>query len=352
MSLAIVDKHIRELIKNKNIVSDFDLNKYIQPASLDLPIGPYAYLVGEKILPYNRNIHEILKTSTISKIPLKNGAVLLKGHTYLIPSINISFKENHFASTSSKSSIGRVDLMVRTVFDNSGLYDIIPKNTTSNLWLEVTPQSFNIKVKEGIALNQMMIFEETNDFVNIKSEKFIYNNTGKLLENKTHNNALLLSLYVGENEFIGYEAISTNSVIDLEKIGEYKWQDFFRKIISNEGKIILEKDRFYILTTKERISIPYNFSAEMIPFSHLVGELRVHYAGFFDPGFGYCENQEITGSIGVLEVRPHETISVYDGQPICLMDFYKNKENPTKPYGQAGNNYFKQNGPKLAKYFK
>lgn len=352
MPIALVDKHIKELIKNENIIYDFDLNKYVQPASLDLPIGSHAYLVGEKILPYNRNISEILKTSTIDKISLKNGAVLLKGHTYLIPSIHIFFKGNYFASTSSKSSIGRVDLMVRTIFDNSGLYDIIPKNTTTNLWLEVTPQSFNIKIKEGMALNQMMIFEESKNFVDFKSEKFIYNHTGKVLENKTHNNALLLSLQVGENEFIGYEAISTSSVIDLEKIGEYNWQEFFRKINSTEGKIILEKDRFYILTTKEKISIPYNFSAEMVPFSHLVGELRAHYAGFFDPGFGYSENEEINGSIGVLEVRPHETISVYDGQPICLMEFFKNKENPTKPYGHAGNNYFKQSGPKLAKYFK
>lgn len=114
----------------------------------------------------------------------------------------------------------------------------------------------------------------------------------------------------------------------------------------------LEKDKFYILCTKEKVSIPTFLSAEMIPFSHNIGELRAHYAGFFDPGFGYGVNGEVHGTVGVLEVRPHETITVYDGQPICLMDFYKNSKIPEKPYGTANNNYQNQQGPKLAKFFK
>ena len=355
MVFVLVDFQIKELIKQNKLNSNiFDLNKYVQPASIDLPIGEYAYLVKEKVLPHNKTINEILLTSTIEKISLKNGSILLKGQTYLIPSINLNLGDNYFATTSPKSSIGRIDLKVRTIFDNYGLYDSIPKSTNAKLFLEVTPQSFNIKLCSGLALTQLMIFEnsENTQKIDFKKEKLIFDENSKLLENKTYKNSLILSLNLKNNQFIGYEAISTNDIIDIEKISQYDSENFFRKIYSKNRKITLDKDKFYILTTKEKISIPHNLSAEMIPFSHIIGELRAHYAGFFDPGFGYFNNSTNQGTIGVLEIRPHETISIYDGQPICLMDFFRNKSIPKFPYGQSNNNYFNQQGPKLAKYFK
>ena len=141
-------------------------------------------------------------------------------------------------------------------------------------------------------------------------------------------------------------------MVDLSLIGKHERDDFFRPIrCDGKGRLTLEKDRFYILATKEHISVPLEISGEMIPFSHLVGELRAHYAGFFDPGFGYGAEGERKGTVAVLEVRPHETITIYDGQPICLMEFFKNTARPAKPYGYSGNNYAEQCGPKLAKYF-
>jgi len=135
-------------------------------------------------------------------------------------------------------------------------------------------------------------------------------------------------------------------------VGSHAAEAFFRPIYPSEsGKLTLEKDRFYILATKERVSVPNHLSAEMVPFSHHVGELRAHYAGFFDPGFGYGARGEINGTVGVLEVRPHETINIYHGQPICLMEFFRNSQPPARPYGFAGSNYQGQEGPKLAKYF-
>lgn len=353
MTKALVDFQIVELIESGFLSSKFyDLNKYVQPASIDLPIGEYAYLVKEKVLPHNKTIAEIISSSTIEKISLKNGAILLKGQTYLIPSININLNDTNFATTSPKSSIGRIDLMVRTIFDNSGLYDTIPKSTSCQIFLEVTPQSFNVKLSSGIALTQMMIFEESSDFVDLVCEEIVYDKNSNLLKNKIHKGALILSLNLGDSEFVGYEAISTNEVLDLDKLSFHDSNKYFRKIYSVDGKITLDKDRFYILTTKEKISIPHYLSAEMVPFSHIIGELRAHYAGFFDPGFGFFEGSDKNGLIGVLEVRPHETITIYDGQPICLMDFFKNKSLPKKPYGMAFNNYSNQQGPKLAKYFK
>ncbi|GAB5361711.1 hypothetical protein AAMO2058_000736300, partial [Amorphochlora amoebiformis] len=134
---------------------------------------------------------------------------------------------------------------------------------------------------------------------------------------------------------------------------------FFRPIYTpsegeQRGRLVLEKDRFYILCVRERVAVPPSLSGEMIPFSHNIGELRAHYAGFFDPGFGFGESGELEGSTGVLEVRPHETVTIYDGQPICLMRFFQNNRIPKQGYGSSalGSHYQGQAGPWLAKYFK
>ena len=140
-------------------------------------------------------------------------------------------------------------------------------------------------------------------------------------------------------------------MIDLNKVNEYDRNEFFdevKTIESGHTKILLEENKFYILKTRDFIQIPPGLSAEMIPLNNLLGEFRVHYAGFFDPGFGY----NIKGNQGILEVRPHENLVIYNEQPICSMKFYKNREVPEKIYGFAGNNYAKQKSIKLAKYFK
>ena len=160
----------------------------------------------------------------------------------------------------------------------------------------------------------------------------------------------LLRMSVPEDNIIGYVARTTNSIIDLSKIKEYNRNEFFKEvkmIESGHSKVLLEKDKFYILKTRDFVQIPPHLSAEMIPLNNLLGEFRVHYAGFFDPGFGY----KINGNQGVLEIRPHENLVIYDEQPICSMKFYRNRDIPEKIYGLAGNNYSKQKGIKLAKYF-
>ena len=156
---------------------------------------------------------------------------------------------------------------------------------------------------------------------------------------------------------IGWEALATSDVVDLSQRNVHPASRFFRPLLasscveSGKAKITLEKDRFYILATKERISVPTHLSAEMVPFSHHIGELRAHYAGFFDPGFGYGRDGSIKGTVGVLEVRPHETVTIFDGQPICLIEYFKNVSKPDVAYGDAGNSYQNQRGAQLAKYF-
>lgn len=351
---ALVDTDLKNLISKKIIssIENIDLNMHIQPASIDIPIGSKAYLVKQKFIPFSQKIDFIIEKVKLEEFDLTNSTLLLKGQTYLIPCLKVDLPENLVVKISPKSSIGRIDVMVRTIFDNLGLYDsILPKNK-GELWLEVTPQSFNIKLQKGICLSQLRFFlisnsqEEKKTKEKLEKTSFLFDNNGNTLKHNFHNTTLFLGLDVSPNSLIGYEALPTNNIIDLSKEKAFNSNKFFKEIkTSSKGKLLLEKDKFYILHTKELISIPYDFSMEMIPFSHLIGELRVHYAGFFDPGFG-----NKNGCVGVLEIRPHENITIYDGQPICQIEFFENSKKPETPYGEK-NNYQNQKGPKLSKYF-
>lgn len=345
MSLTLTDTELYDCI-HKQIVTSFhaDLEEYVQPASIDLPLGGQAYMVKQKFLPFQQKVQYVVDKITLESRDLSAGATLYRGFTYLIPCLEVNLPKNLKARISPKSSIGRVDVLVRAVLDYSGLYDSLPGGSKGMVWLEVTPQSFNVHVKKGLPLAQIRLFEDVTSSETVKPEFFDANgsSTSPLkVDGKT-----VLSLAV--SGFVGYEAVHTNEVIDLTKRAQYDVSKFFRPVqVQSNKKIVLSKDRFYILGTKENIFVPGNVSVEMVPFSHLVGELRAHYAGFFDPGFG-----EGKGATGVLEIRPHEMLTVYDGQPIVMIESFMNKSIPSTLYGAAGNNYQNQSGPRLAKYFK
>eukprot|EP00939_MAST-03C_sp_MAST-3C-sp1_P003886 g3886.t1 len=421
--VCLVDTEIRTLIDAYDafdfcgchpIPKKIDLHPFVQPASLDVPIvGGAVFLVKEKVLPYKKKIIDLLPDLRLDEFSLAHGdgTLLLKGQTYLLYVGKVTLPKHCRGHLSPKSSIGRVDLMVRGVVDGCGLYDTIPSGKTSTLWLEITPQSFNVRIRKGLALTQLMIFskgtfgkggrtlsvvdenvkpfdaadreepadrkvmeaaatfaspelpaprsrrlrERSISSSSASATSLLYDESGKALPVETlRGGAVVLHLRVPTDpkDIVGYEAKHTSEVVDLSKRGAHDKSVFFRPILCNStGRLTLEKDRFYILATKEHISVPLDISGEMVPFSNLVGELRAHYAGFFDPGFGYGKSGEKRGTVAVLEVRPHETITIYDGQPICLMEFFRNSRVPAKPYGFSGNNYAEQTGPKLAKYF-
>lgn len=355
MRVSLTDNEIREFISQGYLSSQFGLEQFVQPGSIDIPIGSTAYLVKQKFLPFQNTVSYITDKLQIDTVDLAYGGLLHKGCTYIIPTeITIDLPDSVEGRLSPKSSIGRIDLLVRTVADHVGLYDTLPKGTKGRLYVEVTP-NYNVIVHAHDTLNQLMFFSGKSD-EHIHHERFVYGSAGQPLKNEFfEDDTLLLTLDLKKNSFVGYKGKKTNNVINLAKRKEYDYKDFFEEVRTEDrdyGKLTLEKDRFYILHTKEYVSIPLQYSSEMIPFSNLIGELRVHYAGFFDPGFGYGKEGEIRGRQGVLEIRPHEDITVYDGQPICLMEFYKNKQLPAKGYGFSGNHYDKQEGPQLAKYFK
>ena len=327
---ALVDLDLKDLLEKKIITSidNLNLSSHIEPASIDIPIGSKAYLVKQKFLPFSQKINYIINKIKLEELDLNEEVLFLKGQTYLIPCLNVEIPSDLLVKISPKSSIGRIDVMVRAIVDNVGLYDTILPNSKGQLWLEVTPQSFNIKLQKGICLNQLRFFQEDEKFnllnlhLELKSDNFLFDSNSKPIKNNFYNkNTLFLGLNVKPNSLIGYEAKPTNHVINLNHLNYLNPNKFFKEIhTDNRGKFVLEKDKFYILHTKEKISVPLKYSVEMIPFSHLVGELRAHYAGFFDPGFG-----SDLGAIGVLEIRPHETLTVYDGQPICQIEFFNHQ---------------------------
>ena len=353
--ISLVDKDIKKFILGKNVehVIGIDLNKYVQPSSMDIPVGNKAYLVKFKFLPFMKEIKHVIEKVALEELDLDKNPILYKGQTYLIPCLKFNnLPKNYFCRVSPKSSIGRIDLMVRAINDNSFYYDYV-ENPEGTMWLEVTPQSFNIRLNTGTALSQLKILEKGIGIdLKLKEEEIVFNDNGEIREVETYSDdEIILRMEVPGDDVIGYVARETNSVIDLGKFNEHIRNEFFdevKTIESSHSKILLEKNKFYILKTRDFIQIPPHLSAEMIPLNNLLGEFRVHYAGFFDPGFGY----NMKGNQGILEIRPHENLVIYDGQPICSMKFYKNKSIPEKMYGLAGNNYAKQKGIRLAKYFK
>ena len=341
----------------------------LQPASIDLSISEEGYRMKGAFLPRkNESVHDIIKTESLYKIDLnnpleKNGIYLIK----LNESLNLS--QNIFAFSSSKSSTGRVDLQTRLVVDNYSRFDSVPFNYKGELWLQVIPKSFLIKLNHGDNLNQIrffngeaklnyekikeaylkykLLFDENSNIIN-PDEKSAIDSDGSIV--------MSIDLDGGESDkIIGYKNLLIDSVLDFSKKNYHNPDDFFEPIYSpKNGKLILEKESFYIFSTKERIRIPGNFASEMIAYDIYNGEFRSHYAGFFDPGFGYGKDGKIKGRQAVLEIRSYENNFIFrDDQPICRMNFERLIEPADFIYGEEiGSHYAGQKGPKLSKHFK
>lgn len=357
MKLTLVDSNLNSCVENNIIqgINNLDIKTLIQPSSIDIPLGSKAYLLPKRALSTNQDIGDVASKIALQEFDLNQETLFLKHHTYLVETdIEVNLPENISAKCSPKSSIGRIDVLVRSVCSNHGMYDTIFKNSKGKLYLEITPQSFNIIVKKGVPMSQIRLFEETNKTQDFIEQKRLLNQcikTNLSQELLYDENIVFLGLEINENNF-GFVAKKTQKPINLTKIKEHNPDDFFEKLTarvdeSNELHITIEKDKFYIFHTSEKISVPKTHSIEMLPYSHLIGDFRAHYAGFFDPGFG-GEN----GAIGVLEVRSYEDIVIYPNQPICAIQIYQNLEIPNISYGECGNNYQGQTGPRLSKFFK
>ncbi len=373
-------QHLRALVRQHAIRADVPItSKQIQPASLDLRLGTKAYRLLSSFLPEPSNqqsqftIEDLYRSDMVMyDMDLTNGAILEKGHVYLVPLMErVKLPKDIRGRTNPKSSTGRLDIFTRVVTDLHVGFDEIRPGYEGPLFLEIVPRSFTIRVQAGLALNQLRLMSG-KPMVSDSGLRTVHRKTPLLFHNgdseKTDlplsakelrvNNGLFLSVDLqGSSDhseaIVGYRAKKNSHVIDLSLVGHYAAADFWEPLKRNAtATMLLEPEEFYILASKERILVPPGYSSEMVAYEAACGELRTHYAGFFDPGFGYA-NPSRKGTQVVLEVRPHDVpFRIHDGQTFFKVVYEKMRDIPMQLYGSAlGSSYYQQ-GLTLSKHFK
>ncbi len=349
---------IRKLISSGAIsLGEPLLDRQIQPASLDLRLGRKAYRVRASFLPGpGQTVRERLNQVLMHEFSLENGAVLETGCVYLIPLLEgLALPKDLLAATNPKSSTGRLDVFTRVIADGVRGFDTVPAGYAGALWAEVSPRTFPVLVRTGSRLSQIRFRKGaiglTGDEMKAlqAKERLVDTDQPDLRDGISVTVDLSGS---GRSKRVGYRAKRHAAVIDVEKVGGYEVDDFWEPVSARDGKLILDPGEFYILASREAVHVPPDYAAEMVPFDPLVGEFRVHYAGFFDPGFGHAQSGG-KGSRAVLEVRSHEVPFILEhGQTVGRLVYEKLSARPDMLYGQdLGSNYQAQ-GLKLSKHFK
>ncbi|MEQ8697277.1 MAG: 2'-deoxycytidine 5'-triphosphate deaminase [Bauldia litoralis] len=359
---VLPSQRLRTLIADGEIAGAHDIeDAQIQPASIDLRLGTVAHRVQASFLPGpDYPVAEKIERYGQYSIDLTEGAVLERGAVYIVPLLeSLKLSQRHSAISNPKSSTGRLDIFTRLITDHSGEFDRVAPGYHGPLYAEISPRTFSIRVRTGTRLSQLRVRRGAPK----RSEAALR----RLHEREQLVVGALGDAHISEGKIgvsidlagdrktglIGYKAKRDAGVIDFDKPGAYEPLDFWEPILRRPDQVIvLNLDDFYILASKEAVAVPPDHAAEMIPYDTLVGEFRVHYAGFFDPGFGHSEHGG-EGSRAVLEVRPHEVpFVVEDGQIVGKLVYERLTELPDRLYGQGiGSNYQAQ-GLKLSKHFR
>jgi dCTP deaminase len=327
----------------------------VQPASLDLRLGPVAYRVRASFLAGpGRTVQERLADFTMHEIDLSGGAVLEKGCVYVVPLMeSLALPQGMSGAASAKSSIGRLDLLTRVITDRGIEFDRVPAGYHGPLYVEICPQSFSVIARAGQMLNQI-IFRSGKTVIDDDDLRAIHAETPIVSGDAVIADGLGFSvdLMPKHGALVGSRAKPHTGVIDLARLNHYDPDEFWEPVLTGKGWIILDPGAFYILVSREAIAIPPHCAAEMAPYLAMVGEFRVHYAGFFDPGFGYAPAGG-AGSRGVLEVRCHEAPFVLEhGQIVGKLVYERMAEIPTQLYGADIASNYQGQGLKLSKHFR
>jgi dCTP deaminase len=325
----------------------------IQPASLDLRLGSVAWRVRASFLPgRGKSVAERLPDFEMHRIDLTEGAVLEKGCVYLVPlQENLSLPPTISARANAKSSTGRLDLFTRLLADGAVEFDRVDEGYEGPLFAEISPRSFSVLVRPGMRLNQIrfragQVLLNDTDLSDLHQAVSLVNGPAHI------DGGLGFSVDLETpGAVVGYRAKPHTALIDLDRLNHYAVSDFWEPVTAPEGRIILDPDAFYILVSREAVHVPPDHAAEMAPYLAMVGEFRVHYAGFFDPGFGHAPAGG-HGSRGVLEVRCHEApFALENGQIVGRLVYERMQAVPDVLYGaDMGSNYQGQ-GLKLSKHF-
>lgn len=327
----------------------------LQPASLDLRLGRVAHRLRASFLTGpEATVRDRLPDFLMHSIDLSEGAVLEKGCVYLVELMEgLALPADLEGTANAKSSTGRLDLLTRTVTDNGTEFDRIPAGYHGKLYAEICPRSFSVLVRPGMRLNQCRLrcgrAEFTDDELAARHAAEPLVDGGRALID--HGLGFSVDLRPGPGGLVGYRAKPHSGVIDLDRIGAYPVAEFWDRLETTDERLILDPGAFYILVSREAVTIPPDCAAEMAPYLALVGEFRVHYAGFFDPGFGHSEAGG-AGARGVLEVRCHEAPFALDhGQSVGRLIYERMSARPDILYGADMASNYQGQGLKLGKHF-
>ncbi|MFW5829713.1 MAG: 2'-deoxycytidine 5'-triphosphate deaminase [Planctomycetota bacterium] len=352
------DSDLRTLITSQHIAADIPIaDAQIQPASLDLRLGTECWRMPGSTLPQaGEQVRDLIERFAIEALDLSQPTCLQRGGVYLVRlQEHLQLPAGMEAYTNAKSSVGRIDLATRVLSDGNARYDRIAPGYAGELWLELIPRSFDIRLRAGICLNQAIVFADRQvltqrELLSAHAEQALaYDGDGQAIAEAISDGRLLLRADL-QADPVGY--VARRSLTPLDLLGPAQAGQLFFEPIPRprDGCLFLEKDRFYILASLERILVPLHLACEMVPYDPAAGEFRAHYAGFFDPGFG-VRSSGSPGTRAVLEVRPHEDdLILRHGQPICAMAYERLTRPCDQAYGGGGSHYATQDGPRLSKY--
>lgn len=323
---------IETLIATGAITADTEFDHdQVQPASLDLRLSDQAWRVRASFLPGKRKVEERIADVAMHAIEITDaGVVLEKGCVYIVRlQERLSLPQGLIARANPKSSTGRVDVFVRLLTDRGARFDDVAEGYDGPLYMEVAPQTFSILVRPGTRLNQLRL--KAGDPPKLETRS--------------------VGVDLQGGDIVGFRGRRHAGVVDLDHIDGHDPRDFWEPLTLRRGELLLDPGEFYILASSDDVEIPVDQAAEMTPIDPSVGEFRVHYAGFFDPGFGTDEAHG-AGSKGVLEVRTHDTPFLLEhGQIVARLVYEPLTERPSRLYGESGSHYQNQ-GLKLSKHFR
>jgi len=357
-------QRISELIAQGRVSTAIPIDDdQIQPSSLDLRLGPVGYRMQASFLPGPKaTVESRIKDLAMTKIDLTRPTVFEKGCVYLVPLMEqLNLTSELSAKANPKSTTGRLDIFTRLICDGGTEFERVPEGYKGTLYAEVVPRTFTIIVQAGVKLNQLRFVRgcpppSDTTLQELDQQETLVYGAGDLPAEAQINRGLMVSLNLQgdpEHRLIGYRARQNTPAIDLLQKDHYDPEDFWDPMYEPRSRrIILNPDDFYILLSKEKVRIPPAFAAEMVAYDPSMGEFRIHYAGFFDPGFGYGAS-DVKGSHAVLEVRSHEVpFLIEDGQIVGRLIYERLLAHSDKIYGMGIGSSYQGQGLALSKQFK
>ncbi len=352
------------LIRDGEIIADPPIvSQQVQPASIDLRLGTTAYRMRASFLPGpERTVEEQITNFGLHEIDLTGGALLETGCVYLVPLLeSLALSDGLSGVANPKSSTGRLDVFTRLITDQAPDFDIVTRGYRGPLYAEIFPRTFSVIARTGTRLNQLRLSRGTPDVRESELKRLMQDQPvldRDLTERETSTlfRGVPLSVDlagVGDTDLVGFKAKPHAPLIDIDKVGHYDPIEYWDPIYRDDDRsVILNPEEFYILASKEAVSVPVDHAAEMVPYDAFTGEFRAHYAGFFDPGFGHAD-VDAAGTRAVLEVRSYGVpFIIEDGQLVGRLKYEHLTDIPDQLYGAESGSSYQRQTLALSKHFR